>query len=711
MPGSGMNPEVARARDAAKLSFLSLKRQVDHGYEPTFTASLFYMNQHTIRCCPREMPRRRNEAPHEEGEEKAWAKSRRFGFASRLALGEVPVKRIPLADPVQQPEYSTNLFDVSRHAVFVVQGCAFRPYLPSRGTGCVETEKAAVGERKRSWRDDPANLVPMHSNSGPLSKNADKAGSSLHQRSISTEARLCDWSQSKFPTSQHFPMPVRLHVNLLLLRTQSPAAYAFWTEHFGDQMEVSKTVFRAALARFGRHEVHIGAKYMNTRVFRAPVLRKGPLGNMFASVPESGAIENSRLGNFADIPVDADPGSGIIRVGGNLKKCTSSSGEILRKSTIWHLDAKLTVLRKRVVHLFLATQARRTPIREPFLGPEPSFRSEFTVRVKSALEIFFVKLVIQPHYLLPRTQRKVSPVRLTFCDDLEIPRIENPAAHRFSNFQYATNCGRRQFRGALRLLGIHIDLKSHVGKKGDITPSALRKMIACEGSLAAAFPCAEPCQPDLLKSDRSFPGPTPNPLVLIQAVKDSRCATATGESNPSPAIKSGTPLEVARPSGRGHGLEACSWQCSNVISLATKAVWRNISDALMKRSDAVDKELNISPAPEGAIKPKVVCGRAAADPSESRTKNKSLWRDGGRRGYLIVALTSGLKVIRRGNGVDTDERMIGTTPTSSACRRDRLRTGGPCIIRRESRHRRAELGQGFGDVIVPTDEQLSTCLG
>ncbi|RKO88782.1 hypothetical protein BDK51DRAFT_44207 [Blyttiomyces helicus] len=79
----------------------------------------------------------------------------------------------------------------------------------------------------------------------------------------------------------------------------APAAYAFWTEYFGDDMKVSLTLFRAALARSGRrYDVRFEATSMNTKIFRTLVIGSGPLADMFASAPDSGVIEVHRFASF-----------------------------------------------------------------------------------------------------------------------------------------------------------------------------------------------------------------------------------------------------------------------------------------------------------------------------------------------------------------------------------------------------------------------------
>ncbi|RKO83707.1 hypothetical protein BDK51DRAFT_26844, partial [Blyttiomyces helicus] len=62
---------------------------------------------------------------------------------------------------------------------------------------------------------------------------------------------------------------------------QTPAAHAFWTENFGDELKVCTTTSHAALARSGRKHDHIclQGKVMTPKILRALVLRLGLLAN------------------------------------------------------------------------------------------------------------------------------------------------------------------------------------------------------------------------------------------------------------------------------------------------------------------------------------------------------------------------------------------------------------------------------------------------
>ncbi|RKO91631.1 hypothetical protein BDK51DRAFT_28289, partial [Blyttiomyces helicus] len=125
-------------------------------------------------------------------------------------------------------------------------------------------------------------------------------------------------SFAKSGTERPLRSPIPRGLYLILLRAESPAAYSFWTEHFGAAMKVSKTLFRAALAHSGRrYDALLTKGPMTTRIFRTLVVGPGPLADMF---PSSGPIEAHRFAHLDPPKIGnaVDPSSGFVRVGSNL---------------------------------------------------------------------------------------------------------------------------------------------------------------------------------------------------------------------------------------------------------------------------------------------------------------------------------------------------------------------------------------------------------
>ncbi|RKO89131.1 hypothetical protein BDK51DRAFT_41593 [Blyttiomyces helicus] len=512
--------------------------------------------------------------------------------------------------------------------------------------------------RKLVLGDGPlADMFGIASESRPimLDKESRTNDSESGQRTVSNVKRL--------------PIPRGLKDNFILLRIQAPGAYAFWTKYFGESREVPKSLFRAALARSGRqYNVPIKEQSMNVKVFRTLVLGSGPLAEMFASAPESRATEDHKSGRldiakndeqitndsppFArlltspdpaqiGIAVDSDPSCGILQVGSKLviRSPYSAINPKLRIETLQLLRTECPLAYKFWTVNFGARETnaanfratlgrtdRNITLTVPSIVSPVWFRE--TVRNDGPLAKIFSAIgpsgcpVGKEHSndgSVP--ERKISPVMLTFRDDLEILRIENPAAHSFwiSNFQYAARISRTHFRDALRLDGIQVDARFLVGdKKGQpVNLPAFRLMIAPGGPLSAAFPSAEPLQPEFLTLDRSsssdrnaplsqetsrdarttkgglqgsslhsvhliaIPGFASNLMSHLHCilVPDSGCACAPGECKPSLEVESGIPLEAGKPqhpvlrtSTRAFGL---GWVATALksISLAAQAGW------------------------------------------------------------------------------------------------------------------------------------------
>ncbi|RKO88665.1 hypothetical protein BDK51DRAFT_28150, partial [Blyttiomyces helicus] len=381
----------------------------------------------------------------------------------------------------------------------------------------------------------------------------------------------------------------QLHDNLVLLRTQAPTAYAFWTEYFGDDLSVTITLFRVALASSGRRDdIRFEARNMSTRVFRTFVLGSGPLADMFASAPESGDpisatfdgtndVDDTATGynnlpltgllTSPDLPrtviaVNSDPSSGVLREGSHLVSRSMTCENF--RATLDLIVGKLALsVPRKVTPMWFRKMVQQDPLARAFSAVGASERS-------GAEEYSDERLVLEAHRtssceplleskpsLHSDFNRKVAPGRLTFRDELEILSIENPAAHRFwiSNFRYARISSRTNLRDALRLLGSQIELKSHIGGKGDITPSAFRKMIVHDEYLAAAFPSSEPQLPQLLTRDQS-----PSSGVGIPEENKSRESRSAqvrfqdaemDEYKPLSLIDSGSPIRATKLSSTG----------------------------------------------------------------------------------------------------------------------------------------------------------------
>ncbi|RKO92045.1 hypothetical protein BDK51DRAFT_45077 [Blyttiomyces helicus] len=257
---------------------------------------------------------------------------------------------------------------------------------------------------------------------------------------------------------------------------QAPAAYAFWTDNFGGGMRVSIHLFRAALSRSGwRSDVHIEVHdKINPKVFRALVLGSGPLADMFASRAELCPVEDRELARVSITDDDARIPKVDLPIARFL---TSHEHPMAYQFWTANFGARETTEANFCAAVDSIGRCRflnEGPLAEKFSANSTSERSEGRSESKVYRSSSCDSSRETSSVLPSDMDRKVSRVRLTFRDDLELLRIENPAAHRFwiSSFQNTTKIGKLHLRNALHQVGIPMDFEWPVGAGGEKAAAA-----------------------------------------------------------------------------------------------------------------------------------------------------------------------------------------------------------------------------------------------